>query len=311
MLGAIATVLVILGIIVAGILTIGKIHGHANSGARSATITGGAEVRTQAKGGATPHARSSVQTGKGTSNHLGAASTKAGAANLGAPHKASSATATSSGTRRLVAEVRDPEEAKSFPAPSSVHHSAAKTPQAAGEAQVAQGAASDAEIRNELAKMKQIERSANAPAKMATVPGGDSIVGNDGAIAIPSDVPEVVQRVIAGANAIANFPYVYGGGHASFVDNAYDCSGSVSYALAAGGLLSAPETSGQLESWGAPGPGKWITIYANAGHTYMYVNVGGAWMLYDTAGRSGVFASRWQPYPVDNAGYVARHWPGL
>jgi hypothetical protein len=97
--------------------------------------------------------------------------------------------------------------------------------------------------------------------------------------------------VIAGANAIANFPYVYGGGHASFVDNAYDCSGSVSYALAAGGLLSAPETSGQLESWGAPGPGKWITVYANAGHTYMYVNIGGAWMLYDTAGRSGVYAA--------------------
>ena len=74
----------------------------------------------------------------------------------------------------------------------------------------------------------------------------------------------------------------------SFVDNAYDCSGSVSYALAAGGLLSAPETSGTLESWGAPGPGKWITVYANAGHTYMYVNLGGGWMRYDTSGRSGV-----------------------
>ena len=74
-----------------------------------------------------------------------------------------------------------------------------------------------------------------------------------------------MQKVIAGANEIADFPYVYGGGHASFVDNAYDCSGSVSYALAAGGLLSAPETSGQLESWGAPGPGRYITVYANAG----------------------------------------------
>jgi cell wall-associated NlpC family hydrolase len=220
------------------------------------------------------------------------------------------ATATA-GTHRLIAEARDPEEAKSFPAPASVHHSAAKTPQAAGVLQVASGAASDAEVRAELAKMKQLESAATDPAKMATVPGGDSIVGDDGAIPIPSGVPEVIQRVIAGANAIANFPYVYGGGHASFVDHAYDCSGSVSYALAAGGLLSAPETSGQLESWGAPGPGKWITVYANAGHTYMYVNIGGAWMLFDTAGRSGVFASRWQPYPVDNSGYVARHWPDL
>lgn len=225
-------------------------------------------------------------------------------------HAASSSGA-SAGAHALVAEARDPEESKSFPAPASVHHSSAKTPRVAGELKVAAGAASDAEVRSELAKMRQLETAASDPAKMQTVPGGDSIVGDDGAIPIPSGVPEVVQRVIAGANAIANFPYVYGGGHASFVDNAYDCSGSVSYALAAGGLLNAPETSGQLESWGAAGPGKWITVYANAGHTYMYVNIGGAWMLYDTAGRSGVFASRWQPSPVDNAGYVARHWPGL
>jgi cell wall-associated NlpC family hydrolase len=113
--------------------------------------------------------------------------------------------------------------------------------------------------------------------------------------------------VIAGANAIADFPYVFGGGHASFVDNAYDCSGSVSYALAAGGLLSAPQTSGELESWGAPGPGRYITVLANAGHTYMYVDG----VMYNTAGRSGVYASRWQVGAVDNAGFVARHWPGL
>jgi hypothetical protein len=138
------------------------------------------------------------------------------------------------------------------------------------------------------------------------VPGGESVGGN-GTIPIPTGVPEVVQKVIAGANEIADFPYVFGGGHASFVDNAYDCSGSVSYALAAGGLLSAPETSGELESWGAPGPGKYITVFANAGHTYMYVDG----VLYDTAGRSGVYASRWQVQPTDNSGYVARHWPGL
>ena len=142
--------------------------------------------------------------------------------------------------------------------------------------------------------------------QLTAVPGGESIGGN-GTVPIPADVPEVVQKVIAGANAIADFPYVYGGGHASFVDNAYDCSGSVSYALAAGGLLSAPETSGTLESWGVPGPGRYITVYANAGHTYMYIDG----MLYDTAGRSGVYASRWQVEPTDNAGYVVRHWPGL
>ena len=142
--------------------------------------------------------------------------------------------------------------------------------------------------------------------QLTPVPGGESIGGN-GTIPIPTDIPEAVQKVIAGANAITDFPYVYGGGHGSFVDNAYDCSGSVSYALAAAGLLSEPETSGTLESWGAPGPGRYITVFANAGHTYMYVDG----MLYDTAGRSGVYASRWQVGAVDNSGFVARHWPGL
>lgn len=295
-LGAGATALVVVAVIAAGIPLIESIHGRGRSDTGTTSIEVPAkDFKEGARSAAGDHSRSAEPAGR---RHVSGGA-------------AQGATGASAGTRHLVAEARDPEEAKSFPAPASVHHSAAKTPQAAGEVQVAAGAASDAEIRNELARVKQLESAARSPAKMATVPGGDSIVGNDGAIPIPTDVPEVVQRVIAGANAIANFPYVYGGGHASFVSDAYDCSGSVSYALAAGGLLSAPETSGQLESWGAPGPGKWITVYANAGHTYMYVNIGGAWMLYDTAGRSGVFASRWQPYPVDNEGYVARHWPGL
>jgi cell wall-associated NlpC family hydrolase len=211
------------------------------------------------------------------------------------------------GSRGSVKEVADPQEAASFPAPASVHHAAAKAPVKAGEA-IAAGAPSDAEVRRELQQMQAVERSARQAQRQqqTVVPGGRSIGGN-GAVTIPSALPEVVQKVIAGANEIADFPYVFGGGHGSFVDNAYDCSGSVSYALAAGGLLSAPETSGELESWGAPGPGRYITVLANAGHTYMYV----AGMLYDTAGRSGVYASRWQVGSVDNTGFVARHWPGL
>ena len=205
-------------------------------------------------------------------------------------------------------EIADPQEASSFPAPASVHHRAATTPVRAGEEVVAAGAPSDAEVRKELEQMHAAERATlmTQQKQLAPVAGGESIGGN-GTIPIPTNVPEVIQKVIAGANAIADFPYVFGGGHASFVDNAYDCSGSVSYALAAGGLLSAPETSGTLESWGAPGAGRYITVYANAGHTYMYVDG----MLYDTAGRSGVYASRWQVQPTDNSGYVVRHWPGL
>jgi cell wall-associated NlpC family hydrolase len=212
------------------------------------------------------------------------------------------------GSRTSDKEVADPLEADSYPASGSVHHAAAATPVKAGETIVAAGAPSNAEVRKELQQMQAVERSAKQAhsQQLTPVPGGESI-GGDGAIPIPTGVPEVVQKVVAGANEIADFPYVYGGGHASFVDNAYDCSGSVSYALAAGGLLSSPETSGELESWGAPGPGKYITVYANAGHTYMYVDG----ILYDTAGRSGVYASRWQVGGTDNSGYVVRHWPGL
>jgi hypothetical protein len=211
-------------------------------------------------------------------------------------------------SRAGVVEVRDPQEANSYPAPASVHHAAATAPSKAGEAIVASGAPSDAEVRAELQQMQAAERTAAQAQRqhLVPVPGGRSIAGN-GSLPIPAGVPEVVQRVIAGANAIADFPYVFGGGHASFVDNAYDCSGSVSYALAAGGLLGAPQTSGELESWGAAGPGRYITVLANAGHTYMYVDG----IMYNTAGRSGVYASRWQVGAVDNAGFVARHWPGL
>jgi len=244
------------------------------------------------------------ESGVGASGHASKADPPAGAtAARGDP--ARTAGADDGGVAR---EVADPLESSSYPAPASVHHKAAAAPARAGEEVVAAGAPSDAEVRKELEQMHAAERTAlqAQTRKLTPVAGGESIGGN-GTIPIPTDIPEVVQKVIAGANVIADFPYVYGGGHASFVDNAYDCSGSVSYALAAAGLLSEPETSGTLESWGAPGPGRFITVYANAGHTYMYVDG----MLYDTAGRSGVYASRWQVGAVDNSGYVARHWPGL
>jgi cell wall-associated NlpC family hydrolase len=207
-----------------------------------------------------------------------------------------------------VVEVADPQEAQSFPAPASARKKAASAPRTAARLAVAAGAASDAELHEELARLQAAEQAAkrSPQASLQAVPGGRSI-GGDGQLPIPQNVPEAVQQVIAGANEITDFPYVFGGGHASFIDSAYDCSGSVSYALAAAGLLSEPETSGELEHWGVAGPGRYITVLANAGHAYMYVDG----VLYDTAGRSGVYASRWQVGSVDNAGFVARHWPGL
>ncbi len=238
----------------------------------------------------------------------GAKSRRSGTSPTGAGIAAGPAVGSSTKAAGTAHEVADPLEASSYPAPAGVRHASAASPSKAGEAIVAAGAPSDAEVKAELQQMQAVEKSAKEAqhARLAPVPGGESI-GGDGQLPIPTNVPEVVQKVVAGANEIADFPYVYGGGHASFIDNAYDCSGSVSYALAAGGLLSRPETSGELESWGAPGPGRYITVYANPGHTYMYVDG----ILYDTAGRSGVYASRWQVTGTDNSGYVVRHYPGL
>jgi cell wall-associated NlpC family hydrolase len=289
------------------------------AGVSATQAAAGARVGADARRGSTAQA-SHASPGVASAHPAGAKS--AGGAKLGAGVVAAGAVAgngvaagavAGNGVAAgAVAEAPDPEEAKSFPAPATVHHSLATKPSKAAEEVVAPGAPSNAEVRAELKQMHAVERAAaRQQAKtLSIVPGGDSI-GGGGQLPIPQGVPEVVQRIIAGANAIADFPYVFGGGHASFVSNSYDCSGSVSYALAAGGLLSSPETSGSLESWGAPGPGKWITVYANAGHVYMYVNIGGRWMRYDTVGRSGVFASRWQPEIRSNAGFVARHWAGL
>jgi cell wall-associated NlpC family hydrolase len=241
----------------------------------------------------------------GSTSTKPAAQTAATRTTSSAPGNLVAGSPASTGT---VKEIADPQEAASFPAPASVRHATAATPAKAGELQVAAGARSDAEVKRELKQEQALQQSASRAQQqtLTPVPGGQSIGGN-GTLPIPATVPESVQKVIAGANEIADFPYVFGGGHASFVDNAYDCSGSVSYALAAGGLISSPQTSGELEHWGAPGPGRYITVLANAGHTYMYVDG----VLYDTAGRSGVYASRWQVGSVDNSGFVVRHPQGL
>jgi hypothetical protein len=111
--------------------------------------------------------------------------------------------------------------------------------------------------------------------------------------------------VISAGNEIATRPYVYGGGHGSFQSNGYDCSGSVSYALHGGGLLSSPQDSSSLESYGESGPGKHITIYANSEHAYMVVNG----KRFDTVAQAES-GSRWSSSGTSTSGYVARHPAG-
>lgn len=123
----------------------------------------------------------------------------------------------------------------------------------------------------------------------------------------PADAPDEVKQAISAANQIVGKPYVWGGGHASWYAKGYDCSGAVSYALGGAGLLEAPVSSGQLENWGKPGPGRWITVYANAGHTYAVI----AGLRWDTVGEQRGTGPRWHaesPYPQ---GFVARHPAGL
>ena len=112
--------------------------------------------------------------------------------------------------------------------------------------------------------------------------------------------------MIAAADEIATRPYAWGGGHGSFSSSGYDCSGSVSYALPGGGLLSSPEDSGELESYGESGPGSHITIYANSQHAFMVVD--GRRFDTVTLQESG---SRWSDSMTSTGGYVVRHPAGL
>jgi peptidoglycan hydrolase-like protein with peptidoglycan-binding domain len=122
----------------------------------------------------------------------------------------------------------------------------------------------------------------------------------------PASAPPAVRAAIAAANQIATRPYVYGGGHGSFISSGYDCSGSVSYALHGGGLIHDTEDSSQLESYGGAGPGRWITIYANAGHAYMII----AGLRFDTSAQSSTGGSRWTAVGRSGAGFVVRHPTG-
>jgi cell wall-associated NlpC family hydrolase len=147
-----------------------------------------------------------------------------------------------------------------------------------------------------------------SPAETAWLQGGrGGWVEASGFARAPANAPDAIKRAIQAGNQIARSPYLWGGGHGAWQDKGYDCSGSVSYALAAAGMLGYTQTSGQLMNWGAPGPGRWLTIYANEGHVFMYV----AGLRFDTSGRAGDHSSRWQLAGRSADGFVARHYPGL
>lgn len=198
--------------------------------------------------------------------------------------------------------VRDAEADQAYAESDTSSHREAEDPAAAAAAAEdtgpSPGAPSDEEVRRDLRELQRYNRGLKRGGTLGVTEKGDAEA--------PIGAPGVIGDIVAGGNAIARFPYRLGGGHGSFVDNAYDCSGSVSYALAAAGMLDAPLTSGELMKWGEPGRGRWLTVYANPGHVYMVV--GG--LRFDTSGRAGRRGSRWQSANRTSGGFVARHWPG-
>jgi hypothetical protein len=127
----------------------------------------------------------------------------------------------------------------------------------------------------------------------------------------PADAPPEVQKAIAAANTIIGLPYKYGGGHkTTFMDNGYDCSGSVSFLLHGGGLLNSPFDSSSFMSWGKTGKGKWITVYTNPGHAFVVI----AGLRFDTGMRDNTVRGihpgsgpRWAKKMRSTAGFKARH----
>jgi cell wall-associated NlpC family hydrolase len=141
------------------------------------------------------------------------------------------------------------------------------------------------------------------------VPGSTARYVN-GLAAAPMSVPAAVQQIIWAGNQLIGLPYIFGGGHGSFISPGYDCSGTVSFALHGASLLASPEDSSEFMAWGSHGVGRWVAIFSNPGHAYMTV----AGLRLDTSAAddpSNQQGPRWRPLRQNNAGFTVRHPLGL
>ncbi|HEV2058407.1 MAG TPA: hypothetical protein VGR11_03555, partial [Solirubrobacteraceae bacterium] len=175
---------------------------------------------------------------------------------------------------------------------------------AASAALASSNAADEPQARGASASLPRLKKKGSGPTSDAAISNADVL--KNGIALPPIEAPEEVRLIIEAGNQIARTPYLWGGGHGKWLDKGYDCSGSVSFALANAGLLNGPLASGPLMSWGKPGKGKWITIYSNPGHVFLVV----AGVRFDTSGTRSS-GSRWQKGMRPTSGYVARHPPGL
>jgi len=137
--------------------------------------------------------------------------------------------------------------------------------------------------------------------------GKTAYLDKNGDAHAPPKAPAAVKRMIAAANEIKHKPYLYGGGHRSFYDKGYDCSGAVSYVLHKGGYLKRPLISKNFFEYGDSGHGKWVDIYVRDGHVFMVI----AGLRFDTGGTWNSTGPRWKPQRRGSKGYIVRHPKGL
>ncbi len=203
------------------------------------------------------------------------------------------------------AEEYDEGEAESAGQPIRVaYQSARRVPLAGPRAESADDNEQQDQEQDDDDANSRIESRGDRP----TVEGKRAVLRNGIAYA-PSRAPQNVKNAIWAANTLRRKPYVWGGGHGSFYDRGYDCSGSVSYALHSAGVLGAPLPSSDLMRFGERGRGRWITVYSRQGHTFAVI----AGLRFDTTdlGRGGDVGPRWYVGGRDTRGFVARHPSGF
>lgn len=137
--------------------------------------------------------------------------------------------------------------------------------------------------------------------------GKTAYLAPNGQAVAPPKAPKRVKRMITAANQIVHKPYRSGGGHASFYDSAYDCSGATSYVLNAGGVLDRPLVSGNFLQYGKKGYGKWVTVYAKEGHVFLEI----AGLRFDTGGTWNSTGPRWKSRRRSLKNFIVRHPRGL
>jgi hypothetical protein len=138
--------------------------------------------------------------------------------------------------------------------------------------------------------------------------GKTAYIGPDGKAQAPPSAPRSVHKMVAAANELVGKPYKYGGGHRSFYDSGYDCSGAVSYILHKGGKLKErPLVSQEFFDYGKKGYGRYVTIYVRKGHVFMEI----CGLRFDTGGTWNSTGPRWKPERRGLKGYYVRHPRGL